>query len=111
MHEILYIKVDVIDASWLDDLDVESLFPEHYSPSLIDSDEGKAVDVSFPGGKSRFIFYGHEIECHFEYYDEDEDFDNEWEEFKEYSDDIGISLVEYVAEQISNRTGLSTSYT
>lgn len=110
MTDILFIKIDAEETNWIDGLDIISLFPEHYSPSLIDSAEGKIVDVSFPGGKSRFTFYDLEIECHFEYYEEDEDFDNEWEEFKAYSGDIGISLVEYVAGQISSLTGLSTNF-
>ncbi len=107
--EVIYIKVDVDDFSWLEKQDVLSFFPEHYSPSLIESEEGQVVDVVFPGGKGRFTFNEYEVECSFEYYDDDEDYDSEWEEFKTYTENVGESLVQYVADEISSSTGLTTN--
>ncbi|HFQ5433779.1 TPA: hypothetical protein ACGVBV_004287 [Vibrio vulnificus] len=109
MNETIYIKIDVEDSNWLKSLDVLSLFPEHYSPVLMDTSEREIVDVAFSGGKGRFIFHDHEVECCFEYYDDDEDYDNEWDEFKDYSDNVGRELANYVAEEISSCTGLAVN--
>jgi hypothetical protein len=109
MDAVIYIKVDADDSGWLKNQDVISFFPEHYSPSFIDSEDELVVDVAFPGGKGRFTFNENEVECHFEYYDDDEDYDAEWSEFNSCTDNMAESLVKYIADEISGSTGFSTN--
>lgn len=115
MSEVFTIKVDANDENYLNGIEIESLFPEYYSPLLVESNHGPVVNIVFNEGAGRFFFRGLDIECQFEYYAEAQNYIHELgENYAEEADNRGENfvdgLVEYVAEKITDITGLETSY-
>lgn len=93
--------VDGEDFNFPENLDLSELFPEHYYPSV--SFEESTVDIHLVGGEARFIFGKAEIECFFEFYEEDDEL-YEKNEFIE-EDGYTTGLVEFVADKISEVLG------
>lgn len=89
--------VDGEDFDFPENIDLCELFPEHYYPTV--SFDNSAVDINLIGGEARFIFGEAEIECLFEFYEEDDELyeDNEFIEEESYT----RGLVKYVADKLS----------
>jgi hypothetical protein len=89
--------VDGEDFDFPENMDLCVLFPEYYYPSV--SFDNSTVDINLVGGKARFIVRDAEIECFFEFYEEDDKLyeNNEILEEEGYT----TELVAYVADKLS----------
>lgn len=101
--------INMVDAEDFDfpvDMDLCELFPEHYYPSV--SFNRREVNINLVGGEARFIIGEAEIECFFEFYEEDDELYENSEYIEEGSYTTG--LIEYVADKISEILGRSATW-
>jgi len=110
MAEIYTIKIDTDDIDYMSGIAPESLFPEHYDPTVLESDNGLMVNVTFVGGAARFYFNELDIDCQFEYFDGDEDYEDEFNEIDLKGENFSVGLVEYIANKVTELTGNKTNF-
>ncbi|WP_133160933.1 hypothetical protein [Pseudomonas laurylsulfativorans] len=80
---------------------MSDLFPENYCPAV--SSNQTVVNIKLFGGEARFIFGEAEVECYFDFYEQDEEL---FEDTGfEGQDDYVRGLLNYVAKRIGEACG------